>query len=302
MGRSGKPYDGIGRLPDLLRSDLLKSPEINRKGQNKISSGSVDRQGFCISDRSVQMPVITYIDKNRLNFVYLGSGKEIFMGKKVIITGATGMVGKGVLLECLDHKEIDQVLVINRNPLDLNHPKLSEILHKDFSDFTLITDQLSGYDACFFCMGISSAGMKEEDYRHITYDYTMALADELFRLNPGMTFNYVSGTGTDSSEKGRIMWARVKGKTENDLLNKGFGQAYMFRPGAIIPLRGIKSRTRLYQFMYDYFLWLIKIFKGFFPNSIVNTTQIGLAMINSLLKGYDVKVLGAKDILILSRK
>lgn len=222
------------------------------------------------------------------------------MGKNVIITGATGMVGKGVMLECLDHEKIDRVLTIGRNKLDIEHPKLEEILHGDFADFNPIKDKLSGYDACFFCMGVSSAGMKEEAYRQITYDYTLGLADLLYELNPGMTFSYVSGQGTDSSEKGRIMWARVKGKTENDLLQKGFRQAYMFRPGIIIPLRGIKSRTKMYQFMYDYFLWLVRLIKALAPNSTVTTTQIGLAMINSMLHGADQKILAPRDILKLA--
>lgn len=221
--------------------------------------------------------------------------------KRVIITGATGMVGKGVLLECLDHKAIGEVLVIGRNPVNMDHPKLKELTHKDFTDFSSAKDQLSGYDACFFCMGISAAGLNEEQYKKITYDYTMALAKILYENNPGMTFNYVSGQGTDSSEKGRMMWARVKGKTENDLLNYGFKDAYVFRPGAIIPLRGIKSRTKSYQFMYDYFMWLVKLIKALAPNSVVNTTQIGLAMINSMLVGYEKKILAPKDIQILSK-
>jgi hypothetical protein len=219
---------------------------------------------------------------------------------RVIITGATGMVGKGVMLECLDHHEVTEVLVIGRSSVELDHPKLREIIHADFSDFLSLKERLKSYDACFFCMGVSSAGMKEEAYRHITYDFTMALADVLYANNADLTFNYVSGVGTDSTEKGRIMWARVKGKTENDLLNKGFRQAYMFRPGAIIPLRGIKSRTRLYQFIYDYFLWLLKMVKALSPKSIVNTTQIGLAMIHSVQKGYTSNILHAKDIIILS--
>lgn len=220
--------------------------------------------------------------------------------KKVIITGATGMVGKGVLLECLDHPEIGGVLVIGRNSIKLEHPKLKELILADFSDFSGMKDELAGYDACFFCMGVSSAGMKEEQYKKISYDYTLALAKTLFSKNPEMTFNYVSGVGTDSTEKGRVMWARVKGKTENDLLNMGFKQAFMFRPGMIIPLRGIKSRTKLYQFMYDYFMWLVKLAKLLSPNSVVNTSQVGLAMINSMLKGYDKKILTPKDIIVLS--
>ncbi len=212
------------------------------------------------------------------------------------------MVGKGVLLECLDHKDVNEVLVIGRNPSGVEHPKFKELVQKDFTGFSGVREQLSGYDACFFCLGISAAGLKEEQYKRITYDFTMALAQTLLEINPQITFNYVSGEGTDSSEKGRMMWARVKGKTENDLLQLGFKQAFMFRPGAIIPLRGIKSRTKSYQFMYDYFMWLVKGIKAVAPNSVVTTTQIGLAMINSMLHGYDKKILKPKDILILSGK
>lgn len=221
--------------------------------------------------------------------------------KKVIITGASGMVGRGVLLECLDHQEISEVLAIVRKPLGMDHPKLKELIHRDFSDFSPVKKSLAGYDACFHCMGVSSAGMKEADYKKLTYDISLALAKVLYDLNPEMTFNYVSGTGTDSSEKGRVMWARVKGKTENDILKLGFRQAFMFRPGAIIPKRGIKSRTKLYQFMYDYFMWMVKLIKLFAPNSVVDTTQIGLAMINSSLRGYRKNHLDPKDILILAK-
>lgn len=210
------------------------------------------------------------------------------------------MVGKGILLECLDHPEINEVLVIGRNPIGIEHPKLKELIHKDFANFTEVSDKLKGYDACFFSLGISAAGLTEEQYRQITYGFTMALAKTLFEQNPQMTFNYVSGMGTDETEKGRMMWARVKGKTENDLLKMGFKQAYMFRPGAIIPLRGIKSRTKAYQFMYDYFMWLVKGIKAVSPNSVVTTTQIGQAMINSMLKGYDKKIIRPADMIALS--
>lgn len=220
--------------------------------------------------------------------------------KKVIITGATGMIGKGVLLECLDHNSIGEVLVIGRNSPGMNHPKLKELILKDLTDFSAVMDQLTGYNACFFCLGISSAGLKEEEYKKITYDLTLSLARTLAGINPEMTFTYVSGAGTDSTENGKIMWARVKGKTENDLLNLGFKQAFMFRPGFIIPLRDIKSRTKSYQFMYDNFMWLVKIIKVIAPNSVVSTSQIGLAMINSVLTGYDKKVLSPRDIILLS--
>ena len=153
-----------------------------------------------------------------------------------------------------------------------------------------------------YCLGVSAAGLDEQGYRKITHDFTMALAHTLYELNPNLTFIYVSGEGTDSSENGRMMWARVKGKTENDILNLGFKQAFAFRPGMIIPLRGIKSRTKSYQFFYDYFMWLIKIIKTLAPKSVVNTTQIGLAMIHATLNGYEKSVVRPKDILKLSEE
>lgn len=220
----------------------------------------------------------------------------------VIITGATGMVGKGVLLECLDHIDIDQVLSIGRNPVDLQHPKLKQLIHPDFADFSPVREQLKKYDACFHCMGVSSIGMHENDYKHLTYDFTLALARELVKLNPEMTFNYVSGKGTDSSEKGRSMWARVKGKTENDLIKAGFKNAFMFRPGAIIPLRGIKSRTKAYQFVYDYLMWLVKLVKVLAPNSVLTTTQMGQAMIHSVTQSYPKNILEPKDIIALAQQ
>ena len=216
--------------------------------------------------------------------------------KKVIVTGASGMVGKGVLLECLDHPEISDVLSIGRSKLDLNHPKLHQLVHADFSDFENVVSQLQGYDACFMCMGVSSAGLSEEEFSKFTYSYTIALAKAAYEANPKMTVTYVSGEGTDSTEKGNIMWARVKGRTENALLNMGFAQAYMFRPGAIIPLNGITSKTRLYQFMYDYFTWLVKIFRAISPDKVTDTTKMGLAMINVMLNGYSSAILETKDI------
>jgi uncharacterized protein YbjT (DUF2867 family) len=220
---------------------------------------------------------------------------------KVIITGATGMVGKGVLLECLDHPEVSEVLSIGRSSLKMDHPKLKEMIHKDFSEFESVKNQLNGYDACYLCMGVSAAGLSEEEHTEITHGYTLALANVLFGLNPNMTCTYVSGEGTDSTEKGKTMWARVKGKTENDLLNIGFKQAFMFRPGIIIPLRGIKSGTKMYQFFYNYFMWLVKLIQLLALKSVVNTTQIGEAMINPTKAGYDKKVIRPADIIILSK-
>jgi uncharacterized protein YbjT (DUF2867 family) len=201
---------------------------------------------------------------------------------KVIITGSTGMVGKGVLLECLDDPRVTQVLAINRNPVAIKHSKLKEVIHKDFGDFAPIQSELSGFDACFHCMGVSSAGMNEEQYTKLTYDISLALAKACYNANPNMVFNYVSGTGTDSSEQGRSMWARVKGKTENDILKLGFHKALMFRPGVIQPLRGIKSRTKLYQTIYVIMSPLWPVFKLLFGKNITDTTKIGKAMVNSV--------------------
>src|SRR3990172_100580 len=165
---------------------------------------------------------------------------------KAIITGTTGMVGEGVLHECLNHPDVESVLVINRRTCNVSHTKLKEILHNNFYDFTSIEDRLTGYNACFFCLGTTSVGKNEEEYTRITYELTKALADNLIKLNPDMVFCYVSGTGTDSTEKGKVMWARVKGKTENYLINL-FAKAYMFRPGIILPIKGLKNTLTLYK-------------------------------------------------------
>lgn len=221
---------------------------------------------------------------------------------KVIVTGATGMVGKGVLLECLDHKDITEVLSISRKPLGFTHPKLKELLHADFSEFQSVKDQLNGYDACYACMGVTSAGMKEEAYTKLTYDFTLSLAKTLYSINPQMTFTYVSGMGTDSTEKGKVMWARVKGKTENDLLHLGFKQAFMYRPGAIIPKRSITPSGKLYKNLIFFIKWLLYVYKAIAPKSVVNTTQIGLSMIQVSLNGYSKLVLDPSDILSTSKE
>ncbi|MFT6148565.1 MAG: nucleoside-diphosphate-sugar epimerase [Saprospiraceae bacterium] len=208
---------------------------------------------------------------------------------KVIITGSSGMVGRGVLLECLESDMIKTVLVVNRSPINMQHPKLKEVLLKDFTKVDTIKSELSGYDGCFYCMGISSIGINETDYTKITYDTVSAFANVLYELNPNLVFNYVSGVGTDSSEKGSTMWARVKGKTENLVLNKGFKNAFAFRPGAIIPEKGIQSKTAWYNTIYV-------IFRPFFPlfnklKSVTTTTKIGYAMINTLNTSLKFKVL-----------
>lgn len=201
---------------------------------------------------------------------------------KIILTGSTGMVGKGVLLECLDDKRVQQVVAINRNPLSIQHPKLKEIIHPDFFDFTDLEAEFAHADACFHCMGVSSAGMNEADYHKLTYNISLALAKSCHKENPNMVFTYVSGTGTDSSEKGRVMWARVKGKTENDIIKLGFKKAYMFRPGVIQPKRGIVSSTPLYRAFYKWFGWIIPIMKAISKDSVTTTEAVGKAMINAV--------------------
>lgn len=220
---------------------------------------------------------------------------------KVLITGASGMVGKGVLLACIDDPNIEKITLINRKSIHLKHPKVTEVLHQDFSNFSEIAAYFNGIDACFHCMGISANGISETKYHLITYTYTRALADICYESNSNMVFCYVSGAGTDSSEKGNVMWARVKGKTENYLLNKGFKQAYMFRPGIIKPLRGIKSKTAIYQFVYTWLGWLINIIKVINKNTITDTTAMGNAMI-SVAKTVEPKnILLNKDINKLSK-
>ena len=197
----------------------------------------------------------------------------------VILFGATGMVGQGVLRECLLDPDVQQILSIVRTPSNQHHAKLRELVHKDFFDYSTIEPQLTGYDACFFSLGVSSAGMDEAKYTHLTYDLTLAAATTLARLNPNMTFLYVSGAGTDSTERGRSMWARVKGKTENDILKLPFRAAYMFRPGAIQPMHGIRSKTRLYQTFYTILNPILPLLKKAFPQYITTTEQLGRAML-----------------------
>jgi len=215
---------------------------------------------------------------------------------KTIITGATGMVGEGVLYECLKHPEVESVLVINRKPCGLNHSKLKEIIHKDFFQLSTLEDLLSGYNACFFCAGISSVGKKEDEYRRITYNLTINFAKTLQRLNPDMVFTYVSGVGTDSTEKGKIMWARVKGKTENDLLKLPFKDVYMFRPGYIQPTIDLKNTYKIYKALAPFY----PIFEKLFPKYIVTLEELGQAMINVALNRSDKKILDCNDIRICS--
>ncbi|QJD83108.1 NAD-dependent epimerase/dehydratase family protein [Cohnella herbarum] len=217
---------------------------------------------------------------------------------RAIITGATGMVGEGVLRECLSNADVEQVLIINRKPSGISHPKLKEIIHGDFFDLTPIENELAGYNACYFCLGVSSVGMKEEEYRRVTYDLTLGVATLLSRINADMVFCYVSGASTDSTEQGKSMWARVKGKTENDLLKLPFRRAYLFRPGYMHPTKGA-----LYTQKYYYaFSWLYPLLRRLFPKHVITLRELGIAMIRSVNIDYPKSVLEVKDIIDISRK
>lgn len=220
------------------------------------------------------------------------------MKLKIILTGATGMVGEGVLLECLQHPDIEKILIINRRPSGFSSPKLKEIVHKDFFNLSGIENELSGYDACFFCLGVSSIGMKEPEYFNLTYELTMNFATLLSRLNPAMTFCYISGASTDSTEKGRMMWARVKGKTENDLQKLSFKKAFAFRPGFLKATAGQKYKLSAYK----YFGWMFPIFRVLTPNKASTLKELGLAMINAVTKGYPKNIIEVKDIHILAKQ
>ncbi len=215
---------------------------------------------------------------------------------RAIVTGVTGMVGEGVLHECLLRPEVEAVLVINRRPCGITHPKLTEIILPDFFDINPIARQLTGYNACYFCLGVSSVGMKEPEYYRLTYTLTLNFAEVLSRNNPDMVFCYVSGAGTDSTEKGRSMWARVKGKTENDLMKLPFKKAYAFRPGYMHPTPGLKNVNKYYK----YFTWLYPLLKLLFPNGAGTLAELGQAMINITLFGYDKQVIEVKDIKALA--
>jgi uncharacterized protein YbjT (DUF2867 family) len=217
---------------------------------------------------------------------------------RAVITGATGMVGEGVLHECLHHPEVESVLSISRRSCGLHHEKLKEIMHEDFSDISSLEGALTGCNAGFLCMGVSSVGMSKERYRHLTYDLTIALARTLANLNPDMTICYVSGMGTDSSEKGRVMWARVKGKTENDLLRLPLRGAYMIRPGFIRPTKGLKHTHWFYRVLDP----LFPLINRLFPGSLLTLREVGLAMIHSVGMRPEKRVIEVSDIAMLARK
>lgn len=216
---------------------------------------------------------------------------------KIIITGATGMVGEGILLECLDLPQVTEILSVSRKTTGITHPKLKEYLVSDFLSIDLNDEKLKGFDACFFCAGISSVGISEDDYRRITYDTTLHFA-KACHPNPEMSFIYVSGSGTDSSEKGRMAWARIKGKTENDLMKLPFKQAFGYRIGAMIASPGQKRVLKYYK----YFAWMIPILKALAPNTISSMREVALSMIYAAQNGYPKNVIEVKDIKIMAEK
>ncbi len=219
------------------------------------------------------------------------------MKLKIILTGATGMVGEGVLHECLEHPEVAEVLVLGRKSCGINHPKLKEQIHSNFFDLSSIESILKGYNTCLFCLGVSSVGMKEAEYFKLTHTLTLHVAQTLATLNPEMTFCYISGSATDSTESGRSMWARVKGKTENDLQKLPFKAVYNFRPGYMQPTPGLKNTLSYYK----YISWAYPFFRKVFPNFVSSLSELGLAMIQVSSKGYKKKILEVKDIVDCSK-
>jgi uncharacterized protein YbjT (DUF2867 family) len=216
----------------------------------------------------------------------------------VIITGSTGMVGEGVLHECLNHPDVEKVLVINRRSVNITHPKLTEVLAADLFDLTSVEDKLSGYDTCFYCLGVTSLGVKEPEYYRVTYDLTMDVARRLVRLNPDMTFCYISGAGTTHPDQAKLMWIRVKGKIEQDLTSLNFRKVYLFRPGLMRPTKGLKHAHK-YYFIFDIFY---PLFRLLMPKFVSTLKELGLAMINSAIKGYEKQILEVTDIVKLARE
>ena len=215
---------------------------------------------------------------------------------KVIIFGASGMVGQGVLRECLADPDVERVLTVGRSSSGQQHPKLREIVIPNLFELESIAPDLAGYDACFYCLGVSSAGMSEQNYTHITFDLTMVVAGTLLQLNSAMTFIFVSGKSTDSTERGRTMWARVKGRTENALMRHPFKATYMFRPGAIIPMHGIRSKTGWYNTLYAFTKPLFPLMRKLFPGTVTTTEEVGRAMLAVAKRGYPKPILESNDI------
>jgi uncharacterized protein YbjT (DUF2867 family) len=213
-----------------------------------------------------------------------------------VLFGATGMVGAGVLLECLDDPRVQSVLAVGRSPTGRSHPKLREVLREDFFNYDNLRSEFASCDACFFCLGVTSVGLGEAEYTHLTYDLTMAAARAIASVNTSMTFCYVSGVGTDSTERGRTMWARVKGKTENAILALPFKAAFMFRPGFIQPVKGVRSKTGWYQAAYDVLAPASPLLLRIAPNHVTTTARLGRAMIQVADRGFDKRILHSREI------
>ena len=214
---------------------------------------------------------------------------------KALVFGATGMVGQAVLLECIRDHEVELVVTVGRTATGTADPKVREIVHANLADLSAIESQLAGFDACFYCLGVASTGMSEDDYTRITFGFTLAAGEVLSRSNPGMTFVYVSGSGTDSSEKGSMMWARVKGRTENALLALPL-KAFMFRPGFIEPMDGIRSRTPSYRIFYAALKPALPLLRAMIPNKVISTRELGRAMLSGAKQGYPKSILETADI------
>lgn len=215
---------------------------------------------------------------------------------RIVLFGATGMIGRGVLLECLADPDVSHVLSIGRRAIDVQHAKLEQIVHDEFTDYSAIGEHLTGFDACFFCLGVSSLGMSEGRYRHITYDFTLAAAHALLAGSPGLVFCYVSGAGADSSEQGRSMWARVRGKTENDLLKLPFAGAYIFRPAYVHAVKGAVPQPPWLRVLYFFMRPLYPILRALFPRQVTTGENFGRAMIGVARHGYASRILESDDI------
>lgn len=220
---------------------------------------------------------------------------------KVVLFGATGMIGSGTLIECLDHPDVEKVLVVGRRSCGVVHEKVEELLCDDFLDYSGVTDHFRGYDACLFCLGVSAAGMTEEEYSRLTYDFAMAAARALREASPDLTFCYISATGADSAEKSRIMWARVRGRLENHLLALPGGPTWIFRPGYIQPMKGVTSRTKLYNALYAVFGWLYPLLNRIASEHVTSTDRLGLALIRAAREGAPLTHLENRDINALAQ-
>ena len=221
---------------------------------------------------------------------------------KVVIFGATGMVGQGVLRECLQAADVELVQTVGRTPTGQQHPKLRELVHAEMWHYDAVEADLTGYDACFFCIGVTSSGMGEKQYTHLTYDLTLAAAATLARLNPAMVFIYVSGAGADSKGTSKIMWERVRGNTENALLRLPFRSVYIFRPGMIQPLDGIKSKTAAYRIFYSLTKPVLPLLRAALPRQVLTTRQVGQAMLAVVRAGARQHVLESADISLLGQQ